>query len=227
MNPFSATPPIRRRLLQGVIALLIVAVAAWVHGEAGVTVKWIVDGDTIILQDGRHVRYIGINTPEIDHQTHRAEPMGDEALAVNRQLVDGRPLRLVYDREKTDRYGRTLAYVYRRDGLFVNAALLRKGSAHVLYRFPNSAQAEILLAAQRHAMEQGRGIWRFVDKNETPARPYLGNRNSRRFHAPDCPLGKKTAATHRVWLKNRWKAFWHGYAPAKECIEFPMGDMQP
>lgn len=197
-----------------------------VNAESWVTSKWVADGDTIILHDGRHVRYIGIDTPEIDHKHHRSQPMADEALSMNRELIDGWQLRLVYDREKTDRYGRTLAYVYRRDGLFVNAELLKQGYAHVLYRFPNVSKAKILLSAQRDAMVSGKGIWQGVKKKQPHPHGYLGNRRSRRFHAHDCPSGNNISKKNRIWLKNRWAAFWAGYAPASACIEFPSEPQQ-
>jgi micrococcal nuclease len=186
-----------------------------------VTVRWVADGDTIILKDGRHVRYIGIDTPEVAHENRRAEPMGEAAKAYNRELVSGWRIRLEKDREKKDRYGRILAYVYREDGLFVNAELLQDGLAHVLHRFPNTAKAGELLAAQRKAMEQGRGIWRRIRKDEQPDHAYLGNRRSKRFHVYDCPQGRRMSAKNRIRLKNQWTAFWKGYAPAKGCIVFP------
>jgi micrococcal nuclease len=167
------------------------------------------------------VRYIGIDSPEIDHNNHRAEPMGYEAHLMNQKLVDGWQLRLGYDQEKTDRYGRTLAYVYRSDGLFVNAELLKQGYAHVLYRFPNISKEKILLSAQCEAMASGIGIWQGVKNDHKPPLAYVGNRRSRRFHAHDCPMGKKISEKNRILLKNQWYGFWSGYAPAKECIEFP------
>ena len=208
----------------GLIAIVLAAASVSSHADGWVRARWVADGDTIVLQDGRHVRYIGIDTPEIDHKNHRAAPMGAAALSMNRQLVEGWRLRIFHDRELKDRYGRTLAYVYRSDGLFVNAELLKHGFAYALYRFPNTSKAIILLAAQREAMEKRLGIWRLVDKTETPPHAYLGNRRSRRFHAHDCPMGKKTAEKNRVWLNNQWTAFMAGYAPAKECIEFPAGE---
>jgi micrococcal nuclease len=213
----------------GLAALfLILAVAAvCVHAQSWVKVRWVADGDTVILQDGRHVRYIGIDTPEIAHPDQAAQPMSYAARAANRRLVEGWRLRLVYDHEKKDRYGRTLAYVYRSDGLFVNADLVRRGLAHVLYRFPNTAHAAKLLSLQRQAMKARKGIWRLVKKNASPPRAYLGNRHSMRFHAPDCPLGKKIAHRHRVYLRNQWTAFWQGYAPAKGCVVFPPAESRP
>jgi micrococcal nuclease len=147
--------------------------------------------------------------------------MGDAARSMNRTLVEGWQLRLEFDQERMDRYGRTLAYVYRRDGLFVNAELLKRGYAHVLYRFPNISKDKILLAVPRDAMESGRGIWQVVEKDEKPPHGYLGNRRTRRLHAFDCPMGKTMSEKNWIWLRNQWTGFWAGYAPARECIEFP------
>jgi micrococcal nuclease len=125
--------------------LILLVLAGWVtdcQADSWVRVKWVADGDTIIVQDGRHVRYIGINTPEIDHERHRAAPMGVEARSRNRMLVEGWRLQLVYDQEKKDRYGRTLAYVYRRDGMFVNAELLKAGICPCLALFPQYREKE-------------------------------------------------------------------------------------
>lgn len=211
----------KRCLLTGIF--LFVVFVAWNETSAQdwVTVRWVADGDTIVLNDGRHVRYIGIDTPEVAHENHRAEPMGGAAKALNSELVLGRRIRLVTDREKKDRYGRVLAYVYREDGLFVNAELLRRGFAHFLYRFPNTLLAGELLADQREAMVQGRGIWRQIRKDERPDHAYLGNRRSKRFHVHDCPRGNRMSAKNRIRLKNQWAAFWEGYAPARGCIVFP------
>lgn len=206
----------------GLIVLILAVSVGRCDAVTWVKARWVVDGDTIILKDGRHVRYIGIDSPEIAHNNHRAEPMGNEARAMNRELVDGWKLRLDFDREKKDRHGRTLAYVYRSDGLFVNAALLEKGVAHVLYRFPNIGQETLLLSAQRAAMERGRGIWQRVKEDNKQPRAYLANRRSRRFHAHDCPMGKRISKKNRIWLSGQWAGFWAGYAPAMECIEFPL-----
>ncbi|BBO67017.1 nuclease [Desulfosarcina alkanivorans] len=217
------TGPLKKAIPYGVclIVLTLAVPVAFCETATWVTVRWVADGDTIILQDGRHVRYIGIDTPETDHGHQGAEPMGGEARCLNRRLVQGHQLRLVYDRDKKDRYGRTLAYVYRRDGRFVNAELLKRGLAHVLVRSPNTAKMKALIDAQRTAMEEGRGIWRFLDRSETPPRPCPANRRSMRFHAPECPMGKKISPKNRVWFSSPWEAFWSGFAPAKECIPFP------
>lgn len=221
MNGFVFKNPKRIRCYLGLIGLILVASSIACAADIWVLAEWVADGDTIVLRDGRHVRYLGIDTPEIDHENNRAATMGYEARSENRKLVEGRQLRLIYDQKKKDHYGRILAYVYRRDGLFVNAELLKQGYAYFLYRVPNTSKAKILLAAQREAMKGSRGIWQLVKKTEKSANAYVGNQRSKRFHAHDCPMAKKMSAKNRVRLNSLWRAFWSGYAPARECIAFP------
>jgi len=203
-----------------VILILSASTALW-GGETWHRVKWVVDGDTIILKDGRHVRYIGIDCPEIDHENQRAQPFGYESRSLNHKLTDGQDLHLLFDRERFDRYGRTLAYVYRRDGLFVNGELLRQGYAYAMFRSPNDRKYKALLAAQRNAMKAGRGLWKHVSKEKLPVNGYVGNRRSKRFHTHDCQNANEISARNRITFENRWDAFWSGFAPAKGCIEFP------
>lgn len=94
-----------------------------------------------------------------------------EASAHTSSLMEpGTPVRLVYDIERFDRFGRTLAYVYRqRDGKFVNAALVADGYALVATFPPNVAHVEELTALARTAREEGRGLWSAC--NQEPAAP--------------------------------------------------------
>jgi len=123
----------------------------------------VIDGDTIELASGEKVRYIGVDTPE----THRRsgarwvtvhEVYGKEAEAFNRQLVEGRDVRLEFDVQPRDKYGRLLAYVYVGD-TFVNAELLRQGYAHLLTIPPNVKHADFFQQLVREAREAERGLW--------------------------------------------------------------------
>jgi len=185
------------------------------------TVRWVDDGDSIVLQDGRHVRYIGINAPELQHGDQNAELFGYKAKAINKELVFQKKVRLEYDREKKDRYGRTLAYLYRPDGLFLNAEMIVQGAAFHLYLRPNTKFTSLLIEKQREAMLAGRGLWQ--DWRESKAE-YIGNKRSRRFHLPTCPFAKKIKSTNRVSFSKKWDAFWAGYAPAKRCVTHWWGE---
>jgi endonuclease YncB( thermonuclease family) len=187
-----------------------------VYGTEWAQVRWINDGDTVILTDDRRVRYIGIDTPEIEHvdKGQAAEPYADEALNHNKKLVFRKQVRLEFDKEKHDHYGRLLAYVYLADGTLVNAAMLQEGYAHVLPKSPNNRHQTILLKAQREAMAAGKGMWQ---QWREPGEGYLGNRRSKRFHQLHCASAKRIHPKNQIYFTTRWDAFWAGYAPVKNC----------
>jgi micrococcal nuclease len=124
-------------------------------------VESITDGDTIVVSGGERVRLIGIDAPE---------PTQDDCYAaeatrfISTLIPPGTRVRLVYDVERVDRYGRTLAYVYRaEDGLFVNAELVARGYAQMLTVPPNVAHADDFLRLQRQARRAGLGLWGACD----------------------------------------------------------------
>jgi micrococcal nuclease len=178
-------------------------------------VKWINDGDTIVLADGRHVRYIGINAPEIDHKNKKAEFFGYKAKEHNKTLVLSKMVHLEFDKETHDRYGRILAYVFLGNGVFVNKDMIEKGCAHCLSRRPNNKYDQTLLQSQRNAMSAERGIWH--NWKEKKGR-YCGNKRSKRFHYTTCAFGKKIDRENKIVFICKWDAFWAGYAPCKKCM---------
>jgi micrococcal nuclease len=125
------------------------------------TVARVVDGDTIVLRGGERIRYIGMDTPESVKPGTPVQCFAKAASHENARLVAGRRVRLRYDAERQDRYGRTLAYVYRAsDGLFVNAELVRRGYARRLTIPPNVAHASLFGRLAAQARERERGLWR-------------------------------------------------------------------
>jgi len=128
----------------------------------------IVDGDTVKvrLQNGRGtrtVRYIGVDTPESVKPGEPVQCYAKQASSFNERLVQGRRVRLEIGRERTDRYGRLLAYVYvyvRGGGNpFVNAELLRRGYARTLAIPPNTDRAGHFAVLERRAKQKHRGLW--------------------------------------------------------------------
>ncbi|MBN1255916.1 MAG: thermonuclease family protein [Deltaproteobacteria bacterium] len=115
-------------------------------------VKRVVDGDTIVLDNGRHVRYVGINTPE------RGERFWREAKNCNTRKVGGKAVTLEFGQVREDTYGRTLAYVTVEDDM-VNAHLLKEGWAHLFVLEP-IIYYDHFRRLQEEARAQGLGIWR-------------------------------------------------------------------
>jgi micrococcal nuclease len=165
-----------RRALPWLIAFAVLAVVGArgagvgpLGGDAGAgtdegRVTRVVDGDTVhVSLSGRDetVRYIGVDTPETKKPGTPVQCFGKAASRENERLVAGERVRLRFDAERRDRYGRLLAYVYRRrDGLWVNAALVRGGYATTLTIPPNVAHATELRTLERRARTGDRGLWR-------------------------------------------------------------------
>jgi len=115
----------------------------------------VIDGDTITIEGGYRVRYIGIDTPEVHPEL---ETCGMEALEANRKLVEGKEVRLERDVSETDKYGRLLRYVYV-DDIFVNAELVRQGLAEAKAYPPDIEHQDYLDKLEAEARQAGRGIW--------------------------------------------------------------------
>ncbi|MFC1937699.1 thermonuclease family protein [Chloroflexota bacterium] len=115
----------------------------------------VIDGDTIVIQGGHDVRYIGIDTPEV---YPKEEAFGVEAWEANRALVAGKVVRLERDVSETDRYGRLLRYVYV-DDTMVNAELVRLGLARSRAYPPDLKYQDYLDDLEEEAILADKGIW--------------------------------------------------------------------
>jgi micrococcal nuclease len=164
------------RLLVGAVGVLVLAGACAEEspprGEAPglpdgdrVRVERIVDGDTFVVDDDRRVRLTGIDTPESVDPRRPVQCYGKAASReLERLLPEGARVVLAYDVDRLDRYGRTLAYVYRvSDALFVNESLVRDGFARAYTVPPNVEHADDFVAWQRQAREAGAGLWGACD----------------------------------------------------------------
>ena len=160
------------RLVLAAVALLAIAPAE----AAAQVVERVVDGDTIVVRNVGRVRLIGVDTPETVHPSRPVEFFGREASAFTKRLVDGKRVRLEYDQQRTDRYGRTLAYVHLPDGTFVNAEIIRRGYGHAYTRFPFK-YLERFRGLERNARRAGRGLWGSgAPQARPPAEPPAGAR---------------------------------------------------
>jgi len=124
----------------------------------------VIDGDTIEVNiDGTiyKVRYIGIDTPELDDERPEFRTLAQEATRLNRQLVEGKTVRLEKDISKTDKYERLLRYVYV-DDIFVNAELVRRGLAWAKTYEPDTKYQGILEKAEAEARQDKTGIWQEI-----------------------------------------------------------------
>ena len=121
----------------------------------------VIDGDTIAVEKNgkkEKVRLIGVDTPETVHPSKPVEYFGKEASEFTRKKVEGKRVRLEYDWQSRDKYGRLLAYVYIEDGTFLNAEIIRQGYGFAYTRYPFK-YLEDFRQYEREARGNNRGLW--------------------------------------------------------------------
>ncbi|WP_455201332.1 thermonuclease family protein [Kaarinaea lacus] len=126
-----------------------------------VNIKKVIDGDTVRLKDGRLVRFIGINTPEIDHETGNSEPFAEKAREYLQTLIDVQrgSILLQYDSEREDRHGRQLAHVFTLDGKNIQANMIEEGLGVWITVPPNLRYLECYRRHERNARQKSVGVW--------------------------------------------------------------------
>jgi micrococcal nuclease len=124
------------------------------------TVRYVIDGDTLDLSDGRRVRLLGIDAPEMGFDGKTAEPFSQEATDWLRERVEGRLVQLRVDSPKLDRYQRTLAWIFDDQGRLVNRDMLLDGRARLLDSFGLPQDLEpSLREAEAEARVRQIGLW--------------------------------------------------------------------
>ena len=132
-----------------------------------------VDGDTLVLENQERVRLIGIDTPEM-HESSKLyrdaqrtkqdittiQKLGRRSYEFTKALVEGKRVSLEFDVERYDRYKRILAYVYLKDGTFVNAEILKQGFASLMTYPSNVKYVDLFLKLYQEARENRRGLWK-------------------------------------------------------------------
>lgn len=129
--------------------------------DAQVRVSQVIDGDTVLLSDGQHLRLIGVDTPELAHNGAPAQPFGIEARDRLRLLLaqHQNTLNLRYDNERRDHYGRLLAHAFLVDGSSIEAWLQEQGLGTLLVVPPNDWNTACYQRNEQQAREKQRGIW--------------------------------------------------------------------
>jgi len=121
-------------------------------------VTYVIDGDTVILNNRERVRLIGVDAPEIASKYHREEYYGEKAKEYLTHRLEGQEITLKSGPEAFDKYGRRLGFIYLEDGSFVNEDLIREGYAEAYRKFPFKYRDQFILV-EEEAREQRRGLW--------------------------------------------------------------------
>ncbi len=202
-----------------------------------VVVKRVIDGDTVELESGLRVRYIGINSPEVAERGVEG-CLAAAAQEANNNLVQGKTVRMERDTSDKDRYGRLLRYVWL-DTIQLNATLVEQGLARAIAYPPDVKYQKELAAAETRAKGARRGMWgdlcrtaasgdAIEEQAVTPALPPVsectikGNisNGEKIYHLSGCKSYTKTVitpATGERWFCTEEEARAAGWRKAKDC----------
>jgi len=122
-------------------------------------VTFVNDGDTVKLANGKKIRLIAINAPEMNYRSGSPEPLARKAKRKLERLVLNKRVGIKYGREKEDRYGRKLAHIFLLDGTNVQSALLKTGLAFGISIPPNLWRYNCYRNTEKHAKKHKLGIW--------------------------------------------------------------------
>ncbi len=125
-------------------------------------VKWVYDGDTVLLTDKRKIRIIGIDTPETLHHKQKGQAYGAKAREALREKLkqNNYKIKLLYGGEKKDKYSRVLAHIFLNDGTNISSWLLQQGYAKTLAIPPNVEFAECYKNVEKTAQQKSLNIWK-------------------------------------------------------------------
>lgn len=122
-------------------------------------VSKVIDGDTIQLENGKIIRYLDINTPELNHPSNGLECYAEEAKELNKKYVEGKQIKLLGSKENKDKYGRYLRYVFVHNK-FINGLMVHEGAAFS-YSYNNSNLLyQTLIQLEANARENKKGLWK-------------------------------------------------------------------
>ena len=177
----------------------------------------VVDGDTVVLENGEKVRFVGINTPE------KWEYYYGEATQGLRDLVEYKLVILKRDVSDRDKYNRILRYVYLEDDTFVNALMVDGGYAKAYHYPPDTLHYDQFLNIETQAKAEGIGIW-----NETASLDsdlggyplgcnYVSSKSGEVYYSIECKYANRILVKNRVCFESEEKAVAAGYRLTAKC----------
>lgn len=184
------------------------------HVEESAVCTQVVDGDTIYLDNGEKVRFVGVNTPERGVEGYITSKNFVQKLCLNKEVgLD------IDDSKHSDKYGRTLAVVIV-DGKNVNEMLLKEGLAEIMYMPPSEfypydwANSDTHVANTDSSSSTSSST---SDSSSSSSGSYVGNSNTGKFHVSGCGSVNKMSEKNKVFFSSRDEAVNQGYVPCKKC----------
>lgn len=177
----------------------------------------VVSGDTVKLTGGKELRYAGVESPSPQSAIALSQQYGQDALAFNRALVEGKTIQVEWGPQIRDSKNRLLAYVFLEDGTFVNRELLKNGHARTRIVAPNLRYAEELRDDEMGARRAKKGLWLKEPEDPKFKQNVWGNKVGKVYFYPDSPELDDVPEAQRVPFRSRTEAKAAGYTPCFSC----------
>ncbi len=162
-----------------------------------VSVKRVIDGDTLELKSGQIIRLLGMNTPEVQNRYREGEAGGETAKQWLTKKLGQQEIFIEYDQQQRDKYDRALVHCFLADGHYLNAMLVEEGLASLTLTPPNLRYSDKLITAQSKAEQAKKGIWSLSDYQVKQLSDFKTGRSYRgwqriKLKLKTIKLGKKT-----------------------------------
>jgi endonuclease YncB( thermonuclease family) len=186
-------------------------------------VRKVIDGDTVVLENGLRVRYLGMDAPETGRWVRDKSVSGPKSTARNIELVEGKPVRLKLARQPLDIHGRLVARLYAQPDapggaeVDVCALLVKEGWAKAMSMGLNAEEFKEMKALEDAARAAKAGMWGLTDE-ERLAKPYCAAEKTGIYHLSTCPLAKKISPPSLHLYATPEDAEAAGLKPCKHCL---------
>lgn len=195
------------------------ASSAWALEKQSAVVHEVLSGDTVRLEGGKTLKYAGIQSPPLQNIIPLARVYGENALAFNRQLVEGKKILIEWGPQIRDEQNRLLGYVFLENQTFVNLELLKSGHARMRVLPPNLHYASAFRHAELGARRARAGLWKEEPENPFIKSEYIGEKNTKMYYFPTSPELERIPQANLVTFRSRVEAKAAGYRPCATCNE--------
>ncbi|MDR2458386.1 MAG: thermonuclease family protein [Clostridiales Family XIII bacterium] len=189
-----------------------------IFAESGITGKVyeVIDGDTFYLKYNKKlvkVRLLGIDAPESkSSKIYQNGKLGEKSAKYLSKILKNKKVKVKFDKQKYDAYGRLLGYVYK-GKTFINERQLKKGFALTLFYEPNIKYKKKFIKLEKNAKDKAIGIWKGISfKKNRKNFKYIASKSSMKLHKLSCRYAKNIPAKNKIYFKNK------DFAKAYKCI---------
>ncbi len=202
-----------------ILSFLFVAGPASAGGRQNAVVQEVLTGDSVRLEGGKTLKYIGVESPPMQSTIPLLREYGVASREYNKSSVEGKTVTIEWDSQVRNNQKQLIGYVFLEDGTFLNEDIVKNGHARVRIHPPNIRYSETLRRAELLAAKEKKGLWEKEAKNPYLDSRYIGEKNTKIFYFPNSPELDRIPQAHLVKFRTRVDAKAAGYRPCPTCKE--------